>query len=162
MPLIAMQEHSVSCRLSRELTAPRNAREHAREALFGWGLGEHADLVEIIISELVTNAIRHGAGPVGTRLSHGRGQLCVEVHDDGRDRPVRRQAGAEDESGRGLAMIDGLIESYGGSLGVTDDDAGYGKTVHVSICLTGGEIAVAQATATIVAVAGMPPAPGSL
>jgi anti-sigma regulatory factor (Ser/Thr protein kinase) len=139
MPLIAAREHSVSCHLSRELTAPRKAREHARKALSGWGLADHADLVEIIISELVTNAIRHGAGPVSTCLSHGRGRLRVGVHDDGRDRPVRRQASAEDESGRGLAMIDGLIGPYDGIIWFTNDNAGYGKTVYVSIYLTGGE-----------------------
>jgi anti-sigma regulatory factor (Ser/Thr protein kinase) len=135
--LTAIREHSVSCRLSREPTEVRHAREQARKAFFGWGLGEHAELAEIIVSELVTNAIHHGAGPVSARISYVSGQLHVEVHDDGSGRPVRRLVTAEDESGRGLALIDGLIELYGGRRGVANDDAGDGKTVYVAICLAG-------------------------
>jgi anti-sigma regulatory factor (Ser/Thr protein kinase) len=135
MPVTAMEEHSVSCGLKRGLTAPRNARDHARKALFGWGLGEHADIAETIISELVTNAVRHGAGPVETRISHDSSQLHIEVHDHGQGRPVRRQAAPQDESGRGLKVIDGLVDMYGGERGLKEDGTGHGKTVYVSICL---------------------------
>lgn len=139
MPLTAMRERSVSCCLGREPTEVRHAREETQKALFGWGLEDHADLVEIIVSELVTNAILHGEGPVKARISHASGYLHVQVHDDGPGRPVRRQAAGEDESGRGLAVIDGLIELCGGSLSVADDRAGAGKTVCVAICLAGGQ-----------------------
>jgi signal transduction histidine kinase len=103
--------------------------------LFGWGLEVHTELAEIIVSELVTNAICHGGGSVQARISYGNNHLHVQVHDDGPGRPVRRQATTEDECGRGLAVLDGLIEIHGGSLSVTDDSAGAGKTVSVAICL---------------------------
>ena len=138
MPLTATREHSVSWRLSREPVQVRHAREQARKALFGWGLGEHAELAELIVSELVTNAIRHGDGPIQVRISYDGGDLRVEVHDDGPGRPVRRQATADDESGRGLALLDGFIGMYGGRRGIANDGAGHGKTVYVVICLAAG------------------------
>jgi anti-sigma regulatory factor (Ser/Thr protein kinase) len=135
MPLTATPEQSVSWPPGRNLTEPRRAREQARQALSGWGLGEHAETAELIIDELVANAICHGTGPVRTRISYRSGRLRMEVHDDGPGRPVRREAAADDESGRGLAVIDALLNLYGGSLRVEDDVSGDGKTVCVWICL---------------------------
>ena len=139
MPLTALREHSESCLFGRELTAPRRAREQARKALSDWGLEEHADAVEHIIGELVANAILHGTGAVRTCISHDRSHLHFEVHDDGPGRPAERHAGAEDVTGRGLAMVKTLLESSGGNLGVTDDDTGDGKTVYFSIPLAGSQ-----------------------
>jgi anti-sigma regulatory factor (Ser/Thr protein kinase) len=135
MPSTAIREGSVSCRYSRELTAPRDARAATRRTLCIWGLGDHVDVVELIISELVTNAIRHGTGPVETRIFCERRYLHLEVHDDGPERPVRRHATTEDESWRGLTVIDGLMQPYGGSFLVVNDETGDGKTVCVSIRL---------------------------
>lgn len=120
MPLTATCEHSMSCRLRREPAQVRHARDQARKALLGWGLGEHAGLAELVLSELATNAIRHGDGEILVRLSYGCGDPRVEVHDDGAGRPVRRQATAEDEAGRRLALLDGLIALYGGTRGTTE------------------------------------------
>jgi anti-sigma regulatory factor (Ser/Thr protein kinase) len=136
MSLTAVPEYSASWFLSRDLTEARNAREQARKALLAWELGEHADTTELILSELVANAIRHGQGPIGVRISHDGTSLRVEVHDDGAGRPVRRPVTADDESGRGLEVVDGLL-GMGGIRGVTDDDAGDGKTVYVAIPLGG-------------------------
>jgi anti-sigma regulatory factor (Ser/Thr protein kinase) len=137
MPLTAMRDQSLSCCLDREPAEVGRAREETRKALFGWGLGDHADVAEIIISELVTNAICHGEGPVEARISYASGHLHMQVHDDGPGRPVIHQATAEEESGRGLALIDGLLGLCGGSLSVEDDRVGAGKTVCVAICLAG-------------------------
>jgi len=100
-----------------------------------WGLGEHADLAALLVSELVTNAFCHGEGIARLDVSLAGGDLRVEVHDDGGGRPVRRQPNADDEAGRGLALIDGLIELYGGQRGITEDGTGPGKTVYVVIRL---------------------------
>ena len=127
--------HYMCCRLSREPAQVRHARKQAREALARWGLAKHADLAELIVSELATNAIRHGDGVVHVCVSFVRCDLRVEVHDDAADRPVRQQATADDESGRGLAVLDGLIGLHGGRRGVATDSTGHGKTVYVMICL---------------------------
>ena len=129
----------MSCRFSREPVQAGRAREQAREALSGWGLGEHAELAEIIVSELVTNAIRHGDGPVDVCMSYDWGHLRLAVHDDGATRPATRPVTAEDESGRGLALVDGLIGLHGGTRGVTNDNTGDGKTVYVVIYLAGDQ-----------------------
>jgi anti-sigma regulatory factor (Ser/Thr protein kinase) len=138
VPLPADGGHVMSCQLDRDPAQVRLAREHARKALCDWGLGEHADLGELIVSELSTNAIRHGDGPIQVRMSCDHGDLSVEVHDDGAGRPVRGQATPDDEGGRGLALLDGLIALHGGTCGIADDGAGHGKTVYVVICLAAG------------------------
>jgi anti-sigma regulatory factor (Ser/Thr protein kinase) len=130
--------HSICCRLSREPAQVRHARKQARAALFRWGLGQHADLAELIVSELATNAVRHGDGLVHVCVSFARCHLRVEVHDNAATRcPVRQQAADDDESGRGLALLDALIGLHGGCRGVTRDGAGRCKTVYVVICLAG-------------------------
>src|SRR5260370_1078568 len=85
--------------------------------------------------ELVTNALCHGDGQVQVRVRCAAGQLRVEVHDCGTGLPTRRKAIADDEAGRGLALLDGLIGLHGGQRGITEDGTGPGKTVHVVICL---------------------------
>ncbi|HVB43040.1 MAG TPA: ATP-binding protein [Streptosporangiaceae bacterium] len=127
--------HVMSCQLDRDPAQVRHARKQAREALCDWGLDEHAGLAELVVSELATNAICHGAGTARIGVSHAGGELRVEVHDDGRARPARRQPGAGEETGRGLALIDGLIELQGGQRGITEDSTGPGKTVYVVIRL---------------------------
>lgn len=139
MPPTAMRERVVSCRYRRELTAPRSARKETREALLSWGLGDHVEVAEVIISELVTNAVCHGAGLVDVRIAHDHGQLRMEVHDAGPSRPVWRQADEGDECGRGLTVVDTLAMLCGGTFDFADDDAGDGKTVYASIPAPGGQ-----------------------
>jgi len=138
MPLTVASELSVACRLGRGPMQVGRAREQARKALSGCALSEHTDLAELIVSELVTNALCHGDGAVEMRVSYTGGELRVEVHDGGAGRPVRRHVTADDECGRGLKLLDGLIELHGGVRGVIDDQAGPGKTVYVVLSLPAG------------------------
>jgi anti-sigma regulatory factor (Ser/Thr protein kinase) len=136
MRVTGLDELVVSFQLDCDPIQVGWAREQARKALPEWGLGEHADVAELIVSELVTNAMVHGAGQVEVRLScAAERDLWTEVHDDGPGRPVRCRPGSDDEGGRGLALIDGLIEVYGGTRGVVEDRAGMGKTVYVAMSL---------------------------
>ena len=70
-------------------------------------LSDHADLAELVVTELATNALRHGIGPIDIRLSLPGNNLRIEVHDHAAGRPVRRETTTDDEQGRGLALIDG-------------------------------------------------------
>jgi anti-sigma regulatory factor (Ser/Thr protein kinase) len=130
MPLIIAPELAVIITLDRDPAQAAGARRKVRELVTGWSLGQHADLAELVVSELVANALRHGAGPIEIRLFRGPGGLRVEVHDDGAGRPVRRHAGDYDECGRGLELLDGLIAPLGGAWGTVEDRHAPGKTVY--------------------------------
>lgn len=119
----------------REPVHARHARRRALVLLTAWGYGEHAGLGELIAGELVANAVCHGEEPIWMRISADGGGLRVEVHDGGAGRPVRRHAGSDDECGRGLELLDGLIELHGGERGVISDQAGPGKTVYAVLSL---------------------------
>jgi PAS domain S-box-containing protein len=90
----------------------RQTRELARDTLGTWGLSELTDTVELLVSELVTNAVRHGAGDIGLRLIRANSLLC-EVRDDGHELPSLRRAEVTDENGRGLQLVTALAERWG-------------------------------------------------
>jgi len=135
MPLAAACEPAVIRLPGRRPVHARDARRRVRVMLAAWGLGEQASLGELVVSELVSNAVCHGETPIWMRLSAAGGELRVEVHDGGAGRPVRKHAGGGDEGGRGLEVLDGLIEVHGGERGVISDPAGSGKTVYVVLSL---------------------------
>lgn len=87
-------------------------RASALRQLADWGLDEAAFAAELMLSELVTNAIRHGAGPIRVRLLHGRTLIC-EVSDASNTAPHLRRAASTDEGGRGLFLVAQLARSWG-------------------------------------------------
>ena len=87
-------------------------RAQVAARLAGWGLDTLTDTAQLLVSELVTNALVHGAGSLGVRLIKG-GTLLCEVHDDGMDLPHLRHAEATDESGRGLQLVSHLAARWG-------------------------------------------------
>jgi anti-sigma regulatory factor (Ser/Thr protein kinase) len=133
---IMARELSAACRLYRDPVEVGRAREVARLALPRWGFAQHTGLAELIVSELVTNAVRHGEGPIELRVSYACGDLWTEVHDHGAGRPVCQHATTDDEQGRGLELLDGLIDLHSGARGVVDDSDSLGKTVYVAVSLT--------------------------
>ncbi|WP_283137015.1 ATP-binding SpoIIE family protein phosphatase [Rhizohabitans arisaemae] len=92
--------------------AARQARVHARETLAAWRLDALADTTELLVSELVTNAILHGSGPIHFRMLRGK-TLYFEVADRSPATPAIRRPGPEDASGRGLQLINGLGYRWG-------------------------------------------------
>ncbi|WP_405866661.1 SpoIIE family protein phosphatase [Streptomyces sp. NBC_00005] len=87
-------------------------RASATRQMADWGLEEAAFAAELMLSELVTNAIRHGAGPIRVRLLHGRTLIC-EVSDTSNTAPHLRRAATTDEGGRGLFLVAQLSQSWG-------------------------------------------------
>ncbi|MEV5955179.1 SpoIIE family protein phosphatase [Streptomyces sp. NPDC051987] len=87
-------------------------RSAALRRLADWGLQESAFAAELVLSELVTNAIRHGSGPVRVRLLYGRTLIC-EVSDHSNTAPHLRRAATTDEGGRGLFLVAQLTRSWG-------------------------------------------------
>ncbi|QLH25829.1 SpoIIE family protein phosphatase [Streptomyces sp. Rer75] len=77
-----------------------------------WGLDDAAFAAELVISELVTNALRYGAPPVRIRLLRGRSLIC-EVSDGSSTSPHLRRADLTDEGGRGLFLVSQLARRWG-------------------------------------------------
>jgi len=101
-------------RLSMDLSDVRRARALTREQLGRWGLEGLSDLTELLVSELVTNALRAASHEVSLRLMRV-GKLLVEVSDDDHNLPQLRRADADDEEGRGLALVSNLSRRWGTS-----------------------------------------------
>ncbi|MFH8368326.1 SpoIIE family protein phosphatase [Streptomyces sp. NPDC018031] len=98
--------------LPAEGTAAGLARTLLREQLGSWQLQELADTGELVVSELVGNALRHGDGPRQLRVvRHDR--LTIEVSDTGPDLPQIQHATLDAEGGRGLQLINLLSRRWG-------------------------------------------------
>ncbi|MBB4927574.1 SpoIIE family protein phosphatase [Kitasatospora kifunensis] len=87
-------------------------RTEAAAHLARWGLAEAVFTTELVLSELVTNAIRYGSGPIRVRLLYDRALIC-EVSDGSSTSPHLRYAADEDEGGRGLFLIAQLTDRWG-------------------------------------------------
>ncbi|MFD5100576.1 ATP-binding SpoIIE family protein phosphatase [Streptomyces albidochromogenes] len=91
------------------------ARKLVDGQLARWGLPELADTTRLLVSEVVTNAVRHAGGrPVELRLARADTLLC-EVSDADHTLPAMRDAGPEEESGRGLRLVSTLAHRWGAS-----------------------------------------------
>ncbi|MGW8743406.1 SpoIIE family protein phosphatase [Streptomyces sp. NPDC055794] len=102
-------------RLARDPSEVGRARAAVREQLHDWGLARQADAAGLMVSELVTNALRHShARPVELRLVRADTLLC-EVDDDDHELPALRTAGPDDETGRGLRVVSTLAREWGAS-----------------------------------------------
>ncbi|MFG2127847.1 SpoIIE family protein phosphatase [Streptomyces sp. NPDC048751] len=123
--------------LPREPRSVGRAREYARGQLLSWGLEALVDTAELLVSELVTNALRYGEGEIRLRLLLDRTLVC-EVWDSGLVQPRRRRARDTDEGGRGLQLV-GLLSAAWGSRRTP-----HGKTVWFELPLPDGETTVAD------------------
>jgi len=120
--------------LEPQPTSVARARELAREQLLTWGLDGLVDTTELLVSELVTNALRHGYGDIRLRLLLDSTLVC-EVWDSALMQPRRRRARDTDEGGRGLQLVAMLSQSWGSRR------THRGKTVWFELALRGGESA---------------------
>ncbi|MFF7472656.1 SpoIIE family protein phosphatase [Streptomyces sp. NPDC008092] len=104
--------HTAYWTVPSDPAAVAGVRAEATELLRDWGLKEEAFTLELILSELVTNAIRHATGPVGVRLIHDRSLIC-EVSDGSSVSPHLRRATTMDEGGRGLFLVAQFADRWG-------------------------------------------------
>lgn len=111
-------------------TAPRLARGFIGVVLTGWGMRGLTEITELLVSELTTNVVRASTGPDGNprydttgklpllwvRLLSDHSRLLVEVWDnlpESLGAPEMRHAEPQEESGRGLDMVNTLCEQWG-------------------------------------------------
>ncbi|MGW3094712.1 SpoIIE family protein phosphatase [Streptomyces sp. NPDC001102] len=117
-------------RLALDPVEVSRARAVVREQLHDWGLAKLAPHAELLVSELVTNAVRHSHGsPVLLRLVRGDTLLC-EVDDDDHELPTLLSADPYDDFGRGLRVVSTLAREWGTSRTTT------GKTVWFELTLS--------------------------
>ncbi len=110
-------------RLALDPAEVGRARAVVREQLHDWGLARLVDSAELLVSELVTNAVRHSHGrPLELRLVRGETLLC-EVDDDDHTLPTLLGTEPTAEVGRGLRVVSTLAREWGASR------TGTGKTV---------------------------------
>ncbi|MFC8664773.1 SpoIIE family protein phosphatase [Streptomyces sp. NPDC057199] len=95
-----------------EPSAVSEVRKNALRRLADWGLSDAAFVTELVVSELVTNAIRHATPPIQLRLIHDRTLIC-EVSDASSTAPHMRRARTYDEGGRGLLLVAQLTQRWG-------------------------------------------------
>ncbi|CAM5614184.1 PAS/PAC sensor protein OS=Streptomyces viridochromogenes OX=1938 GN=ACM01_00800 PE=4 SV=1 [Streptomyces viridochromogenes] len=113
------------------LVAP--IRKQVVEQIGRWNLSEATFTAELVVSELVTNAIRYGTHPIRLRLIHDATTLICEVSDTSHTAPHLRRAKTYDEGGRGLLLVAQLTQRWG-SRHTAD-----GKTIWAEIGLLGEE-----------------------
>jgi anti-sigma regulatory factor (Ser/Thr protein kinase) len=93
--------------------APRAARQFVGEMLEGLGCAKPVSDAELVVSELVTNAVNHAKTDLTVTLAFSRAAIRIEVRDRHTTPPTPRSPSALSTSGRGLPLIDALTNSWG-------------------------------------------------
>ncbi|MFI2367493.1 ATP-binding protein [Streptomyces sp. NPDC018833] len=124
-------------RLTAGAHSARHVRRIVRCYLTLWKLRELADSVELAVTELLANVVRHVPGRHCALLimRHPEG-VRVEVSDGTGRLPVLRHAGADDEGGRGLALLDAVVDKWG-----VDSRRQGGKTVWFEVAAAVAQVA---------------------
>lgn len=110
------------------------ARREVRDQLSAWQLTERLDIIELVVTELVTNAIQHGQprDSLALELAADEQRIRISVIDGSALRPVAREVEADQTSGRGMRIVEALVDRWG-----SDDNPDGGKQVWVELHLAG-------------------------
>jgi len=92
---------------------PRRARVIVRAGLRYWGRPGLIESADVLVTELVTNALEHGLGDVGLRVYLTDTHLLIEVRDGSHQLPVLGEASLDDEDGRGLFLVAAIADRWG-------------------------------------------------
>jgi serine phosphatase RsbU (regulator of sigma subunit)/anti-sigma regulatory factor (Ser/Thr protein kinase) len=107
------EENRVCWSLEPEFSSVRLARSLIRDPLKRWGLEDLVPVTELLVSELVTNAIKYAKGEILLRLILESGSLACEVHDSSPALPRVLQVDKDAENGRGLHVVSQLASRWG-------------------------------------------------
>ncbi|MEU0331756.1 SpoIIE family protein phosphatase [Streptomyces sp. NPDC006193] len=124
------EHHVAAWRLDADPREVARARRLVRERLLDWDLPQAVETAELLVSEVVTNAVRHAEGDRIELRVVRTDALLFEVTDDEPALPAILAAGPWDESGRGLRVVSRLAREWGASA------TGHRKTVWFEQALT--------------------------
>jgi anti-sigma regulatory factor (Ser/Thr protein kinase) len=136
MPTAPAKPQIVEWRLTRHARSVGRARAFLREQACSWKIpDETAETAVLLLSELMTNACKHARVSPGreiwARCSLFDDRMRIEVSDASEELPLLRQAGPEEESGRGLTLVAALANDWGAH----PRPCGIGKTVWFELRL---------------------------
>ncbi|MGW0753814.1 SpoIIE family protein phosphatase [Streptomyces sp. NPDC002587] len=94
-------------------SAVPEARAFVGKVLTSWGINHRADDAQLLTSEVLTNAVRHAEGPLHLHLRRHTTELAIEISDRSPQLPQPRLEDVENESGRGLLLVDALAGTWG-------------------------------------------------
>jgi hypothetical protein len=121
-PFEPADQRATTCALSPGAESARRAREFTRITLGGWGIAAGIDVAELVVCELVTNALRHGLlsarsmpeeCPIALTLLRRDPYLMCAVTDPEPGGPVLMEPSASAESGRGLQVVESCSAAWG-------------------------------------------------
>lgn len=115
--------------------SPRAARRFVGDALRSEGAAWAVEVAELLVSELVTNAVLHARGEVSLRVAHAPGRVRVEVAGQSGGMPMLLRRTTQATTGRGLVLVDALAAAWG------VEDAGTGKAVWFELGDGASEVA---------------------
>jgi anti-sigma regulatory factor (Ser/Thr protein kinase) len=128
-----------SVQLPLDHTAAGRARRFVGQTLRSWGCDDIVADAELLVSELVTNAILHARSPATVTVDRGNGSIRVAVCDGSSAQPRVRDYGPKAVTGRGMLLVDRISERWG-----VDID-GSGKCVWFEVALDGAHHLSAKA-----------------
>jgi anti-sigma regulatory factor (Ser/Thr protein kinase) len=100
--------------LAPDSTSLSAARSFVSSMLELWGCDDPDEIIPLLTSEIVSNAVRHAAGNVGLELAlRNREELRVQARDESPDRPVVRRSNPDGVGGHGLTIIESLARRWG-------------------------------------------------
>jgi DNA-binding NarL/FixJ family response regulator len=114
--LLEVVEQAVAAakaQLAPELQSAGVARKFVDETLRRWDCGEQLDVINLLVSEVVTNAIVHAGTDVEVSVELKPDAVRIEVSDETLSMPAPRDASDEETSGRGLALVEALASAWG-------------------------------------------------
>jgi anti-sigma regulatory factor (Ser/Thr protein kinase) len=122
-------------RLERGPDAARSARNAVRDLCGDRLPAERLTDIELVVSELVTNAVTHGAGEITLTVTLAGDRVTLSVLDEGPGRPQLRQVGSSSGHGRGLALVACLADEWQ----VRESPGGVGKEVWCVLSRTAAD-----------------------
>ena len=119
--------------LGRHASEVERGRKHVADACQQYG-GDVAGTAKLLASELITNALRYGAGPITVLVTPGAGEVRIDVADESALSPQPRRATPDDEGGRGLLIVQSLATSWG----MESLPQGRGKSIWFTLRVAAG------------------------